>query len=204
MEREVAERMIEVCQSLIEMLEVAFRGFRKPTEESFREAEEAIHKVRKYSTELTGFLILKSSLSEDGREWARPYLSIASSFDRMTFNIEGIMDRLKSKARNHILFSEGAVKEIDEVFQQAMDILESLPDLILTPNEPLAQQIGEMGRSLFKIANGYSEGHEERLIQGVCMPKSSPIFLGILECLKGIIGHTLDVSGKIVSLSSKS
>jgi Na+/phosphate symporter len=85
-----------------------------------------------------------------------------------------------------------------------MDLLERLPDLILTQNKLLAQHIGEQVRSVFKIANGYSEEHEERLIQGVCTPKSTPIYLGILESLKGIIAHTLEVSGKIVSLSSKS
>jgi Na+/phosphate symporter len=57
---------------------------------------------------------------------------------------------------------------------------------------------------MFKIANGYSEGHEERLIQGICVPKSSPIYLGIIESLKGVIVHILEVSGKIVFLSSKS
>jgi Na+/phosphate symporter len=59
-------------------------------------------------------------------------------------------------------------------------------------------------RSVFKIVNGFSEDHEERLIQGICMPKSSPMFLGILESLKGVIAHTLEVSGKIVSIASKS
>jgi Na+/phosphate symporter len=85
-----------------------------------------------------------------------------------------------------------------------MRLLENLPDLILTQNKLLAQRIGEEGRSMFKIANGYSEEHEERLIQGICMPKSSPIYLGIIESLKGVIGHVLEVSERIVSISSQS
>jgi Na+/phosphate symporter len=204
MDKEVGERMIRVCQSLIKMLELSFQGFRKHTEESLREAEKVTNEIRKYSSELAHFLILKSSPYEKGKEWAKPYLSIASSFDRMTFNIEGIVDKLKSKVQNQILFSDQGVKEINDVFQEAMDLLESLPNLILTQNKLLAQHIGEQVRSVLKIANGYFEGHEERLIQGICTPKSSLIYLGILESLKGIIAHTLEVSGKIVSLSSKS
>jgi len=204
MEREVREKIIRVCQSLIKMLELAFQGFRRGTEESIREAEEVQNEVRQYSSELTGFLISRSSSSEKGREWAKPFLSMASSFDRMTFNIEGILDRLKIKSQNNIVFSDRGVKEINDVFQEAMKLLENLPDLISTQNKLLAQRIGDEGRSVFKIANGYSVEHEERLIQGICMPKSSPIYLGILEGLKGVIGHTLEVSGKIVSLISKS
>jgi Na+/phosphate symporter len=204
MDKEVGERMIRVCQSLIKMLELSFQGFRKHSEEALKEVEKVKDEIRKNSSELAHFLILKSSPYEKGKEWAKPYLSMASSFDRMTFNIEGIVDRLKSKVQERILFSDRAVKEINDVFQEAMDLLESLPDLILTQEKLLAQHIGEQVRSVFKIANGYSEGHEERLIQGVCTPKSSPIYLGILESLKGIIVHTLEVSGKIVSVSSKS
>jgi Na+/phosphate symporter len=107
---------------------------------------------------------------------------------------------VNSKAQNHILFSDRGVQEIEDVFQETMDILENLLGLILTEDKLLAQRIEEKGRSMFKIVNRCSEAHEERLIQGVCVPKSGPIYLGILECLKGIVSHTLDVSAKIVSL----
>lgn len=204
MDKEIREKMILVSQSLMKMLALAFEGFRRPTEKSFKEAEEVKDKIHQYSSELTSFIISKSPSSEKGREWVKPYLSIASSFDRMTYNIEGIFNRLRGKSQTHILFSDQAVKEVNDVFQEAMRLLENLPNLIATQNKLLAQRIGEEGRSMFKIANGYSEGHEERLIQGICVPKSSPIYLGIIESLKGVIVHTLEVGGKIVSLSSKS
>jgi Na+/phosphate symporter len=204
MNKEIREKIILICQSLMKMLELTFDGFRRPTEKSFKEAEEVKDKIHQYSSELTSFIISKSPSSEKGREWAKPYLSIASSLDRMTYNIEGILDRLRAKSQNHILFSDPAVKEVNDVFQEAMRLLETLPNLLTTHNKILAQRIGEEGRSIFKIANGYSEGHEERLIQGICVPKSSPIYLGILESLKGVIVHILEVSGKIVSLSSES
>lgn len=201
MDKEIKEKMVLVSQSLMKMLELAFEGFRKPAEKSFKEAEEVEDKIHQYSSELTSFIISKSPSSEKGRDWAKPYLSIASSFDRMTYNIEGILDRLKAKSEKHILFSDRAVKEVNDVFQEAMRLLGILPDLITTQNKLLAQRIGEEARSIFKIANGYSEEHEERLIQGICVPKSSTTYLGILESLKGVIVHTLEVSGKIVSLS---
>jgi Na+/phosphate symporter len=204
MDKEISEKMILVSQNLMKMLELAFEGFRGPTEKSFKEAEEVKDKIHQYSSELTSFIISKSPSSEKGREWAKPYLSISSSFDRMTYNIEGILGRLRAKSQNHIFFSDRAVKEVNDIFQEAMRLLESLPGLITSQDKLLAQRIGEEVRSIFKIANGYSDEHEERLIQGICVPKHSPIYLGILESLKGIIGHTLEVSGKIVSLSSKS
>jgi Na+/phosphate symporter len=203
MDQKIKEKMILVSQSLMGMLKLAFEGFRKPTEECFKEAEEFEDKIHQYSSELTKFIISKKPSSEKEKDWGKPYLSIASSLDRMTNNIEGILDRVRGKSENHILFSDQAVNEINDIFQEAMGLLEKLSSLMTTQDKLLAQRIGEGGRAVIKIADGYSEGHEERLIQGICVPKHSPIYLGIVESLKGVIIHTLEVSGKIVYLSSK-
>jgi Na+/phosphate symporter len=202
MDKEIKGKMILVCQSLMRMLELAFEGFRGPSEEFFKEAEEFEDKIHQYSSELTSFIISQSPSSE--KEWVKPYLSIASTLERMACNIEGIVDRVRGKSENHIVFSDQAVKELNDVFQEAMRLLENLPKLITTQDRLLARRIGEEGRSMLKIADGYSEVHEERLIDGICVPKNSPIYVGIIESLKGVVVHTLAVSGKIVSLSPKS
>ena len=203
MDKEIKEKMIVVCRSLMKMLELAFEGFRKPTEKFFEEEEAFEVKIYESSSELTGFIISKSPSNEKEKEWVKPYLSIASSLGRMTYNIQGILDRVRGKSENHILFSEEADKEVNDVFQEAMSLLRNLPDLFATESKSLAQRIGEEGRSMFKTAEGYSEEHEERLINGICVPKHSPLYLSIIESLKGVMVHTLAVSGKIVSLSSK-
>jgi len=204
MDKEIKEKMVLVCQHLVKMLNLASEAFRAPTEESFRQAEQVKNKILRSSSELSSFIISKSPPSEKGKESAKPYLSIASSFDRMTYNIEGILDRLRAKSEKHVLFSERAVKEVNDIFEETIRLLKYLPNLITTENKLLGQRIGEEGKSVFEIANAYSEEHEERLIQGICEPEHSPIYLGILESLKGVTVHTLEVSGKIVSISSKS
>jgi len=203
MEKDAAEKMIRVSQSLSEMLELAFQAFRKPTDETISEAEEAKKEVQRFSAELTHFLIGKSASPEEGKERVKPFLSVASSFDRMLYNIEGLLNQLRIMTRENINFSDRAVKETNDVFQEAMSLLANLPNLIETESKTEAQQMGEKIRPIFKIANGYSESHEERLMHGICLPKSSPIYLGVLESLKGILVHILEISGKLVSLSSK-
>jgi Na+/phosphate symporter len=202
MDIEIREKMLPVCENLKKMLALSFDEFRRPAEKSFKEAEEVKDKLLHDSSEFTSFVISKSPSTEKGREWAKPYLSIASSLDRMTHNIEGILDRLRTKSQKHLLFSDQAVKEVNDIFQEAMRLLELLPNLVATGDKLLAQRMGEEGRAILKIANGYSERHEERLIQGICVPKSSPVYLGIIESLKGVMIHILEVSGKIVSLST--
>ncbi len=52
MDKEAEEKIIQVCQSLIKMLEFAFHGFRKLTGESLKKVEEAKKEVEQHSTEL--------------------------------------------------------------------------------------------------------------------------------------------------------
>jgi len=204
MEKEIKEKMIRVCQNLTRMLELAFDGFRNPSEEFLKEAEEVEDEVHQYSTELTGFIISRNPSGEKGKERIKPYLSIASSLGLLTYNIQSTLDRVRGKSENHILFSDQAVKEVNGVFEQAVGLLGNLPSLFTTEDKSLAQRIGEGGRSVIKMADAYSDEHEERLIDGVCVPEHSPIYLSIIESLKGVTVHTLAVSGKIVALSSKS
>ena len=203
MDREISGKMIEICRSLSEMLEMTFQAFRKSTEKSIKEAEEIRKEAQRNSSELTRFLVAKSSAAATGKEWVKPHISIVSSFDRIGYNIDGILDRLKKKVQEQMLFTDRAVKEINDIFQEAMNLLENLPDLILTQNKLLAQQMGEKGKLILKIADQYSEEHEQRLIEGVCVPKSSPLYLDILFSLKGIIVHILEISGKVVTLSAR-
>ena len=204
MDQEIREKMILVCQNLMRLLELAFEGFQKPTEEFFKEVEEFEDKIFEYSSELTSFIISKTPVTEKEKDRIRPYLSIATSLGLLTYNIQSTLDRVRGKSEHDILFSDQADKEVNDVFQKAIRLLENLPTLLTTENKSLAQRIGEEGRSMFKIADGYPEEHEERLINGICVPNHSPLYLSIIESLKGVMVHTLAVSGKIVSLSSKS
>ena len=203
MDGEMSERMIRVCQSLLRMLAQTFHGFRKPAEKSIREAKEVRKEVQHLSSELTQLLITKSSSPDKGKEWVKRYLSIVSSFDRMGYNIDGILDRLEKMIQQRIFFTDRAIKEVNDVFQGTIDLLGNLPDLILTQNGLLAQEMEVMGKKVLKMADGYADEHEQRLIEGVCVPKASPIYLDILVSLKGIVFHILEISQKIIVLSAK-
>jgi Na+/phosphate symporter len=204
MDKKIREKMIRVCQNLMRMLELAFEEFRNPSEESLKEAEEVEDKIHQHSSELTSFIISKNPSGEKGKEQIKPYLSIASSLGLLTYSIESTLDRVWGKSENHILFSDQAVKEVNGLFEQAMGLLGNLPNLFTTENKSLAQRNGEGGRSMIQLADRYLEEHEDRLIDGICAPEHSPIYLSIIESLKGVTVHTLAVSGKIVALSSKS
>jgi Na+/phosphate symporter len=203
MDWEIGEKMIRVCESLNRMLKLTFQAFRKASEKSIKEAEEVRKDVQRYSSELTQFLVGRSLSRDGGKEWVKPYISVMSILDRIGYNLDGIVDRLRIMVHEQILFTDRAIHEMSDVFQETINLSENLPDLVLTQNRLLAQQIETKGKSIFKMTDNYCQEHEQRLIEGVCMPKSSPLYLDILFSLKGIAGHTIEVCERLVTLSGK-
>jgi len=203
MEGDIGQRMIKISESLNNMLEMTLQGFRKSQEKGIKEAEAIREEVKRHSSDLTRFLVERSLSRDRGKEWVKPYLAIVSSFDRMGYNLDGVLDRLKKRGHEQVLFTDRAIKEISDVFQETIDLLKNLPDLIITQNKLLAQQLKEKGKTIFGMADHYSEEHEQRLIEGVCVPQSSPLYLDILFSLKGIVAHLLDISEKIVMLPAR-
>ena len=203
MEKEVAEKLISVCEGLTQMLEEAFRRYPHLTEESIKEAEALKKEVQWNTSELTGYLISKSSPEERGRDWGKPFLAITSNLDRIGFNLDGVLDRLKRMVHEDIYFSDRGIREVSEVVWETIDLLKNLPDLITTQNRLLAEQIKGKGKALFRTIDIYSEEHEQRLIEEVCMPKSAPIYLGLLESFKAMTFHILEISEKLVNLEGR-
>jgi len=202
MDQELREKMIQTYQSFFKILNSASQEFKSPSERSVRELEAVRDRLQRDSSELTQLLVQKAA-STGQKEWVKPYLSIVSSFDRMEYNIDGILDRLKKMVHEEILFTDRGINEVNHVFQETLQLLENLPDTILTQNRLLAEQLREKGKMIFRLVDGYAEEHEKRLIEGVCVPKASPIYLGFLESLKGIVAHTLEIIERLFSLSAR-
>ena len=150
MDQELREKMIQTCQSFFKILDSASQGFKSPSERSIRELEAVRDRLQRDSSELTRVLVQKGA-STDQKEWVKPYLSIVSSFDRMGYNIDGILDRLKKMVHEDILFTDRGINEVNHVFQETLQLLENLPDTILTRNRLLAEQLREKGKMIFQI-----------------------------------------------------
>lgn len=200
MEKDIQQRIIALCQSLIRMLDLLFRRFPHLTKEWIREGEEAKEEVGKQSSELTRLLLETSKAKENGRERVKPFLSMVSHFDRMAYNADGVLDRLRRMVDEGLLFSDRGIKEVKDIAAETIDLMKNLPDLLTTQNRLLAQKMREKGKNLFKLTDDYAEEHVERLIEGLCMAKSAPVYLGLLESFKALTFHVLEISEKVVSL----
>ncbi len=188
--RGFVEEIHGLCEHVEEALGALYRAFLYHREEFVQEAEEHINTIKDREQSLTEELL---RASETDRVAMR-YATVPVNLERIAHNLEHIARAIRTKMRENLLFSDKAVSELNYLFYRLKEIMAALQDLILARNTYLANYIKESEREVERAATEYATAHEERLIEGLCMQKSSGVYLVILDSLKRIAWNAKDAA----------
>ena len=106
----------------------------------------------------------------------------------------GLADPIQKKIKDSVLFSDKAVSQTNYLFDHQGGLLRSILDVIKTDNDFLKKYTLEEGQALLQACRDFATEHEERLIEGVCLPQAAPIFLAILDAVRNISQHEVDIA----------
>lgn len=127
-----------------------------------------------------------------------PYAAVPSHFLAIGESLEKLAQIIDKKIKEEILFSGRAVDEITFLLQRLMDILRTTSDMILARNEILGRYIQESEAEVIRKALEYATFHEERLIEGICSPAASTLYLGMLDAIKNIAWNAKQIAVKLI------
>ncbi len=118
-------------------------------------------------------------------------------FERIGDNIESLAHAVDRLCREAIPFTDRARREIDTLMEKALELLEATRDVLRTGNRILIRHILTEGPKLESMATEFALFHEERLIQGLCRPMASSIYLAMIYYLRGIERHQREIARKL-------
>ncbi len=127
----------------------------------------------------------------------KQYVSVPVHLLRIGENIEKLAELIDRKARENILFSDRALTEITFLLQRLIDILRPTSDIILARNTILTRYVQESEAGVIRRAIEYATFHEERLIEGLCLPVASSLYISMLDAVKGIAWHAKQIAIKL-------
>ncbi|MCG8401889.1 MAG: hypothetical protein MJA84_09850, partial [Firmicutes bacterium] len=93
-------------------------------------------------------------------------------------------------------FSDTAATELDALLKGLIVYLGNIKDYLLTENKVLKQHIRVESERNTQLARDFATKHEERLIQGICQPRSSAVFLDMLDGISGMFYNLSRVLGR--------
>ncbi len=182
----------EVCRLLDglshdagEMTAKAFDGLLRHSRGSLDKAEQIGRDIDSRAKDLTAMVL---AAREDSKILpAATIVEIVNELEKIKYSLDKIIVNIRNKADEGVLFSDKAMNELKDFFMAAQDGLNTVHDLILTRNPVLINHVIEKAEKYEEIGRKYADEHQERLIKGICLPKSSLIYLLILDGLKDIL-----------------
>jgi Na+/phosphate symporter len=121
-------------------------------------------------------------------------LSILNHMEIIDENIGGLASPIEKKVKDGVLFSDKAVIQTNYLFDQHAGIIRSVLDVIKTDNDFLKKFVFEEGRKLIQASQDFATEHEDRMIEGLCLPQAAPIFLAILDKMRSIGQHEVGIA----------
>ncbi len=149
-----------------------------------REIGSAMDKLNEQATAKTG----------GEREACLRLHSLLTHLQRIAETIGRIEETLRKQIGDRVLFSDKAISQTSHLFYQQEEILRYLADVMRGGGEGIRRRAVEECRKLGQSCLQFANDHENRLVEGLCLPQAGPLFLAILDQMQTVIHHELEAA----------
>lgn len=193
--KEILKTLHEMGNDAEDSLSLLQTSFLYHSLQHLHDCREKVHHFKEMEPQLTRELAELARENDD----AKPYVSVPVHLVRIgecTDNLAGCIEKI---IKEKLLFSDRAIEEVTFLLQRLMDILRPMSDIILARNAILAKYVNESEAGVVKRALEYATLHEERLIEGLCIPFASSLYITMLDEIKNIAWHTKEIATKLTA-----
>ena len=175
-----------------QMLELAEDAFMKSRLTALDEAREIAREIKVKEDLLTEKLAKEAGTNME----ARAILAAPVHIEKIAVSIERIMDNIRMKIQEGILFSDKAIQESGRMMAKGKEVLKKTGEALVTGSASTADTVRKESDAMIRMSTEYATAHEERLVTGECSPKSSSTYLCMLYAFEDLASHSRDVLRK--------
>jgi len=188
--KELISKTYELGQSVLDSIESLQRGLIYNNIKMLEDVRANTDRVHSSAEKLT------EGFKEEAKTnpLASLYEAVPLHIKDMALKLNSIAETLATKIGQGVLFSDRAIDEINFLFEKLKDIISNANDMILARNNIIAGYIKEAEADILRIANDFQTKHEERLIEGLCLPIASPLYLSIVDAVKSSAWHAKEIA----------
>lgn len=190
--------LLGMGEQVLRMLRRVRDGFIHLDIAPLQEAARAAQAVHRQERALIDLMVKRAAGVNLRVEREDEVVFLPMHLDRIVSNIELLAADAERVLQEGALFTDRATREIRGLLDGVIALLEDLQDALRTGNRTLVRSILDGGRECETRAHEYALQHEQRLIEGVCQPRASSIYLAMLDHLRGIEWHARQVAEKLV------
>lgn len=174
----------------------AMDGFISNTSSKIEEIFETEKKINQMEEEIIHYLVKLSnaSLSPEQREIIDSLFHVVSDIERVGDHAENIAELLEYKFANQINFSDEALKELQGIYSTALSAVHTSLESFQSEDEREARKVIEIEDRIDELEKSLKKTHIKRLTDGVCHPKSSVLFLELINNIERVGDHAMNIA----------
>jgi Na+/phosphate symporter len=184
----------QACSVAIELVERARDGFARLDASALERSDQASQTLRRDARALmTGILSEVGNRPGFSRE-ARAFLTVPTHLERMADLGEALVADIGKLRAEGLPFTDRARSEIAALMTATVEVLGALRDMVRTWSPVLARHVVEAADRAEAYTDEVAQDHRDRMVGGECVPRSSPVYLAILDHLSSIRRHAREMA----------
>lgn len=199
----IKEEIKEMLKVSHHMLSATFDGFIKHDAKILSgvlNEEEVLNQMeRSLVTSLVE--ISKTSVSEGEKEIILKLLDLIGDIEMIGDYCKDMIERIEIKIQEKLLFSEEAVSDYKHLYAFVESSLSDLVKAIEMKDYNFTKRVIRDEEHVDELVDRYRKGHVQRLINGICEPRSGNMFLNLLDFTASIYHHTKKIAQVISELN---
>lgn len=187
--------IVGMGDSVVHMLRQVKAAFTHLDARPLDEALRTRRDVHRREQALISRMVGRAAAADAGAA-AEEVVFVPMHIERIADNVELLAASTGTMVREGILFTDRAVNEVGSLFDTVLEVLEGLRDAARTGNRTLVRYVLDASRTCEARASEFARFHEQRMIEGVCVPRASSVYLAMLDQLKAIEWHARQIAEK--------
>lgn len=181
-------------------LKRAMEAFKTDSDSKVKKVYEKEKIVNLLEDELTVFLVQlsKTEIAEHQRDLVTSMFHMVNDIERIGDHAENIAELTSEKIQKRLKFSEEAVEELNNMFNQTLTAVRLSIEAVGENNAEKAHKVIAIEEVIDNLEKELRANHIRRLNMGICNATVGAIFLDIISNLERIGDHATNVAQVVV------
>lgn len=193
------EGLLVMISKLLEMNKLAYKSLILADAEKTQKCERLAREIHDEEKGLTGDLVCSPSTTG---AVLKTLVLFPGHLERAGDFLESVLNCAGIKARDGVPFSDKAHAELTQLFDAFAEVVTKFRDVVGKRDRELLDEVLAQEKKVAQMTMDFALAHEDRLLEGLCSPRASSLYLDILDSVKGANGHLMHLTESLIKLAN--
>ncbi|MEL7646597.1 MAG: Na/Pi cotransporter family protein [Sedimentibacter sp.] len=199
---QASKEVLHLGNMALEQLQTAVDAFLSNNDDLSYKVFEIEKKVNELSKKVLEYLVKldKESLTNFEKDKLVVLMNTNNDIERVGDHADNIGELVLYKLDNNVPFSDQAIEELREMFEDSVSVFKSSLTALATINCDDCDEVIKIDSGIDKMYKTLRKNHIERLNKYICEPSAGIIFLDIIGNLERIGDHSSNIAESILEV----